>query len=176
MSHISLNTSSSLEWVTWKSYSFVKISLCTFKLYALCLCITFCIMSINILSKLPKKLKYLWLINVKYRYFYASIQVHIVHFMIMIKVKEIIFRCYLTLILFPTWLKICLFLCFKYKPWLEHYYILYNIIINKKWFCIIYEPREFVKEAGSPINYPSHLPYEFYINYNLSKKKTYFKL
>lgn len=66
-----------------------------------------------------KKLKYLWLINVKYRYFYASIQVHIVHFMIMIKVsKETIFRCYLTLILFPTWLKICLFLCFKYKPWL----------------------------------------------------------
>lgn len=86
--------------------------------YALCSCITFCIMSTNILSKLPKKLKYLWLINVKYMYFYASIQVHIVHFMIMIKVKEIIFRCYLTLILFPTWLKICLSLCFKYKPWL----------------------------------------------------------
>lgn len=86
--------------------------------YALYSCFTFCIMSINILSKLPKKLKYLWLINVKYRYFYASIQVHIVHFMIMIKVKEIIFRCYLTLILFPTWLKICLSLCFKYKPWL----------------------------------------------------------
>lgn len=86
--------------------------------YALYSCFTFCIMSINILSKLPKKLKHLWLINVKYRYFYASIQVHIVHFMIVIKVKEIIFRCYLTLILFPTWLKICLFLCFKYKPWL----------------------------------------------------------
>lgn len=124
--------------------------------YALYSCFTFCIMSINILSKLPKKLKYLWLINVKYRYFYASIQVHIVHFMIMIKVsKETIFRCYSTLILFPTWLKICLSLCFKYKPWLYNTTYYYG---NRKWFCIIYEPREFVKEAGSPINYPSHLP------------------